>query len=169
MGSGSAVSSSSCRPSSLLFNGIGDGVKSPVCCVAEATTSARHSQCTPAPGRHRHASESPSVRLPVYRTYMLSHRWYSVMHFLRVRQRRIVAKTYRPPTVDSRYMVSAHRSRTESSLASLHGRCLPAQAGYRCLPAVAYLWPGMAAQVSVDSESAAPESAYPIVAGQADG
>jgi len=39
----------------------------------------------------------------------------------------------------------------------------------RSLPAVAYLWSGTPVQVSVDSESAAPESAYTIVVGQTDG
>jgi len=47
--------------------------------------------------------------------------------------------------------------------------CLPAQAGYRSLAAVAYLRSGTPAQVSADSESAAPESAYTIVLGKTDG
>jgi len=63
-----------------------DGVaKSPIYCVVAGSANARRTLCTPARGRNHHASESHSVRLPVYRTFVLSHRR-RIFMFLRVQQ-----------------------------------------------------------------------------------
>ncbi|MFZ5798538.1 MAG: hypothetical protein ACOY3O_08940 [Thermodesulfobacteriota bacterium] len=63
-----------------------DGVaKSPISCVVAGSANAQRTLCTPARGRHHHASESHSVRLPAYRTFVLSHRQ-RIFMFLRVQQ-----------------------------------------------------------------------------------
>jgi len=109
-------------------------------------------------------------RLPVYMGYNHFHPPLLFSPTTAVAKRLPMAVHYTAVCHDGRQAGTAGRKRVNAYrrphgvFAYLFARsCLPEYAGCRSLPAVAYQRSGTPAQVSGDSESAAPESAFTIV------